>query len=223
MGSGSTTQETQIPQFVQDASQANIDRANQVAQIGYTPYYGPDVAAFTPMQQASFQNTGQAANAFGMAGGGLLGMEGVPQAQEFAGGQMGYSSAPMFEQALQQFADNRPGQYRAIQNMFVDPMTGQMPGQQPQGYSGGGGPSGGWGGNDRDYSRQGGGGYQGPNMNGDVGYGAGGYSSLGDMFDGGGAGQSGDTFEGGGMLSTAGNMVAKPRERSGSSGMGGGK
>jgi hypothetical protein len=138
MGSGSQTSSTEIPQWVEDAGQANIARANDVAQIGYTPYYGPDVAAFTPMQQAAFQNTGQAANAFGMAGGGLLGMEGVPQAQEFAGGQMGYSSAPMFEQSMQQFAQKNPGQYQAIQNMFIDPMTGQMPGQQPQDVQQGG-------------------------------------------------------------------------------------
>lgn len=231
MGSGSQTQSTKLPQWVTQAGQDNIARARDVEQIGYTPYYGPDVAAFTPMQQAAFQNTGQAANAFGMAGGGLLGMEGVPQAQEFAGGQMGYSSAPMFEEAMQQFAQNRPGQYQAINDMFINPMTGQMQGGQ-QGYSGASGGSGmanllrGSGGSDRDYSRPysgGGGGFQGPNLNGDVGYGAGGYSSFSDMFDGGGAGRSGDTFQGGGALSTAANVVASPRERSASSGMGGGK
>lgn len=137
-GGGSTESKTEVPKYITQASQANIGRARDVERIGYTPYYGPDVAAFTPMQQASFQNTGQAANAFGMAGGGLLGMEGVPQAQEFAGGQMGYSSAPLFQQSVDQLAARNPEQYRAISDLFV----GQGQATQPmtvQGNSGMGG------------------------------------------------------------------------------------
>ena len=91
MGSGSTTTQTEIPAFLEDAAKRNLARGSDVADLGYVPYFGPDVAAFTPMQQASFQNTGQAANAFGMAGGGLTGMEGMPQAQQFAGGVSGYA------------------------------------------------------------------------------------------------------------------------------------
>ena len=98
--SGSTQTKTEIPKWLEDASRGNLAMGNDVANIGYVPYYGPDVAAFTPMQQASFQNTGQAANAFGMAGGGLTGMEGMPQAQQFAGGVSGYSSAPMFAETM---------------------------------------------------------------------------------------------------------------------------
>jgi hypothetical protein len=173
---------------------------NQVAGLGYVPYYGPDVAAFTPMQQASFQNTGQAANAFGMAGGGMTGMEGMPQAQQFAGGVSGYSSAPMFQETMAALEANNPGQFAAIQNMFINPQTGaggmqpQMPMQQsaPQQSSGGGG---------------GGGGYR-PMMPGGNGGGSiGGYTSIGDMFNGGGAGASGDKYSGGGRLSALGNVI----------------
>ena len=196
MGGGSTESKTEIPAWLENAARENIAMGNDVAGVGYTPYYGPDVAAFTPMQQAAFQNTGQAANAFGMAGGGLRGMEGMPQAQQFAGGISGYSSAPMFEQTMAALEANNPGQMAAIRNMFINPQTG-VGGYQQQiaalaqqakqaeqavnqnrggGYAGGGNA---------------GGGFQGPNPNGAAGYGAGGYTSVGDMFDGGGAGVSG--------------------------------
>ena len=211
MGGGSQTTKTEIPAWLENASRENIAMGNQVAGLGYVPYYGPDVAAFTPMQQATFQNTGQAANAFGMAGGGMTGMEGMPQAQQFAGGVSGYSSAPMFQETMAALEANNPGQFAAIQNMFINPQTGEG-GYQPQvqaqpaapQYSGGGGgggyrpmmPSGNGGGNS----------YQGPNRNGDVGYGSSGYSSIGDMFDGGGAGASGDKYSGAGRVSALGNV-----------------
>ena len=93
---------------------------------------GPDVAAFTPMQQAAFANTGQAANAFGVAGGGMTGMEGMPQAQQFDGGVSGYSSYPIYEQARQALQQVNPDQYAAIEGMF------NQLGNQPAGSSKGG-------------------------------------------------------------------------------------
>jgi hypothetical protein len=199
MGGGSQTNKTEIPAWLENASRENIAMGNQVAGIGYTPYYGPDVAAFTPMQQASFQNTGQAANAFGMAGGGMTGMEGMPQAQQFAGGVSGYSSAPMFQETMAALEANNPGQFAAIQNMFINPQTGaggyqpQVPMQQaPQQYSGGGG---------------GGGGYRPMMPSGNGGGSIGGYTSIGDMFNGGGAGASGDKYSGGGRVSALGNVI----------------
>jgi hypothetical protein len=202
MGSGSTTNKTEIPAWLEDAARGNIAQGQDVAGLGYVPYYGPDVAAFTPMQQASFQNTGQAANAFGMAGGGLTGMEGMPQAQQFAGGVSGYSSAPMYEEALAQLEARNPGQFAAIQNMFINPQTGQggyqppMPMAQPAAVQYSGGDGGGGGGN------------YGPRPNPSGGGGSiGGYSSIGDMFDGGGAGSSGDQYSGGGRVSALGNVI----------------
>jgi hypothetical protein len=201
MGGGSETNKTEIPQWLEDAARGNIAQGRDVATLGPVPYYGPDVAAFTPMQQASFQNTGQAANAFGMAGGGLTGMEGMPQAQTFAGGVQGYSSAPMYEEALSQLEARNPGQFAAIQNMFINPQTGEggyqppMPMELPPAPHFGGGGGGGGGNN---YQPSGGGGGGGS---------IGGYSSIGDMFNGGGPGQSGDQYSGGGRVSALGNVI----------------
>jgi predicted transcriptional regulator len=202
MGRGSTTNKTEIPAWLEDAARGNIAQGRDVANLGPVPYYGPDVAAFTPMQQASFQNTGQAANAFGMAGGGLTGMEGMPQAQQFAGGVSGYSSAPMYEEALAQLEARNPGQFAAIQNMFINPQTGQggyqpiMPMEQPAAPHFGGGGGGG-----------GGNGYQSSGGGNNGGGSIGGYSSIGDMFDGGGPGASGDQYSGGGRVSALGNVI----------------
>ena len=124
---GSTTTQVEIPQWLEDAARANMARGEHVASIGYTPYYGPDVAALTPMQEAAMANTGQAAGAFGLSGGGMTGTEGMPQAQTFANGVRGYSSAPLYQQSVDALQQNAPGQYEAIRGMFIDPVTGAAP------------------------------------------------------------------------------------------------
>ena len=123
---GSTSSTVTIPQYIEDAARANLAKADEISKIGYTPYYGPDVAAFTPMQQAGFQNTAGMADAFGLAGGGT-GMEGMPAPTTYAGGIQGYSSAPMFEQSMAELEARRPGQYAAINAPFIDPVTGAQP------------------------------------------------------------------------------------------------
>jgi len=121
---GTSTSSTQIPAYLEDAVRENINRARDVSQIGYVPYYGPDVAAFSPMQQQSMQSTGNAASAFGLAPQGFDGTAGIPQAQTFAGGVQGYSSAPLYEQSLDNLFANAPAQYHAMNDMFIDPITG---------------------------------------------------------------------------------------------------
>ncbi len=123
---GSTTSTVTVPKYIEDAAKANLAKAEEISKIGYMPYYGPDVAAFTPMQQAGFQNTAGMADAFGLAGGGT-GMEGMPMPTTYAGGVQGYSSAPMFEQSMAELEARRPGQYAAINAPFIDPVTGAQP------------------------------------------------------------------------------------------------
>lgn len=118
---GSQTTQVTIPAWVREAAQNNLDRADQISQIGYVPYYGPDVAAFQPAQNAAFQNTADAANAFGMQGA----MPNMPEPTTFAPGVQGYSSAPILEAAMNELQVRRPGQYDAITGMFIDPVTGQ--------------------------------------------------------------------------------------------------
>jgi hypothetical protein len=151
---GSNTSSTQIPAWLENAAIENINKGRDVSQIGYTPYYGADVAAFNPMQQQSMQSTGNAASAFGLAPQNFDAMAGMPEAQTFAGGVQGYSSAPLYEQAVSSLAQNRPAQYNAINSMFIDPFTGApaqgnyaaSPTQVSQMFSNGGDMGGGTGG-----------------------------------------------------------------------------
>ena len=123
---GTTTGSVQIPAWLESAARQNMARADDLAQIGYVPYYGPDVAAFSPMQQAAFQNTGDAAAAFGLAAPSDP-MAGMPQSQTFAGGVQGYSSMPLYQQSLDALAAARPGQFAALQAPFINPITGADP------------------------------------------------------------------------------------------------
>ena len=124
---GTTSGSTEIPAWLESAAIENINKARDVSQIGYVPYYGPDVAAFSPMQQQSMQSTGNAASAFGLAPQGFNAMAGMPQAETFAGGVQGYSSAPLYEQSLDKLFANAPAQYRALNQQFIDPFTGARP------------------------------------------------------------------------------------------------
>ena len=124
---GSTTSKTEIPAWLEGAAKENINKARDVSELGYVPYYGPDVAAFSPMQQQSMQSTGNAASAFGLAPQGFDAMAGMPQAETFAGGVQGYSSAPLYQESIDQLQANRPAQYKAMTDMFIDPVTGAPP------------------------------------------------------------------------------------------------
>jgi hypothetical protein len=126
---GSTSSTVTIPQYIEDAAKANLAKAEEISKIGYTPYYGPDVAAFTPMQQAGFRNTAGMAGAFGLASPSSQEdiMGGMPAPTTYAGGVQGYSSAPMFEQSMAELEARRPGQYAAINAPFIDPVTGAQP------------------------------------------------------------------------------------------------
>ena len=123
---GSTTSSVTVPEYIEAAAQRNLNKAERISQIGYTPYYGPDVAGFTPMQQAGFQNIADTAGAFGMAAPTSQQdiMGGMGPATTYAGGVQGYSSAPIYEQALQTLGERRPGQKAYIDSFFIDPYSG---------------------------------------------------------------------------------------------------
>lgn len=123
---GSQTTQVTIPPWLEQAAQRNIAKAEDISQTGFVPYMGPDVAAFTPMQQAAFQNTGLAAQAFGLAAPADP-MAGMPQAYDF-GGMSAYSSYPLYSQSLANLQAVAPGQFAALQAPFINSQTGAAPG-----------------------------------------------------------------------------------------------
>ena len=117
---GSETQKTEIPEWAESAMKQNLRRAADAQQIGYTPYMGPDVAAFNPTQQAAMQSNIQAAQAFGLAPQGMTAGQGMPAPTTYAGGMQGYSGMPLYEQALAEVQARSPEQARAYENLFVN-------------------------------------------------------------------------------------------------------
>lgn len=105
---GTTTQAQSIPQYVQDASKENLAQAKIAGQIGYMPYYGPEVAGLSPQQEMAMQNTFNAQQAFGMVPQGAQFSTGLPQPTQYAGGVSGYGSGSLFDQALAELKARQP-------------------------------------------------------------------------------------------------------------------
>jgi len=114
---GSKTTETTIPDWIKDPAIRNLQRAEDVQRIEYMPYYGADVAAFTPTQNAAFDANIGAAESFGLlAPNTLTATSGMPTPTDFEG-FTGYSSQPMYESALAELKANQPdavAQYDAL-------------------------------------------------------------------------------------------------------------
>jgi hypothetical protein len=209
---GKTTTEVKIPDWLESAARSNIGRAENVAGLGYTPYYGPDVAAMTPMQTAAGQGINTAAGAFGLGTTDLS--MGMPAPQTFAGGVQGYSSGGLYDQSLAELQRRAPGQYNAMTGMFINPQTGAAPlsfGSSVPAMPPMAAPSPvvapvapvERGGGERAPLAFGGGGSSAPAA-------AGGFTSIRDMFDGGGAGRSGATFSGGPLSGAANRAGISP-------------
>jgi hypothetical protein len=122
---GQSTTKVEIPEWLESAAQENLAKAGELSKIGYTPYYGPSVAAMTPMMQQSMAGTNQAAQAFGMSGG-VNPNAGMQQAQNY-GGVQAYGSGDMYDQILLELETRRPGQFSAMNAPFINPVTGAQP------------------------------------------------------------------------------------------------
>jgi len=141
MGSSSSS-ETQtatqtIPPEVTAANQAMLARGQKLAELGYIPYMGVDVAGINPAERAAMENVGQMASAFGLAAPAAVDI-GMPEVT--VGGMTGYSGFPLYEGALERFRETRPDQYEAYaEALGYDPLTGEKVAPPAPVYSGGGG------------------------------------------------------------------------------------
>jgi len=115
---GGQTARTEIPEWAESATKRNLARSEEVQKIGYMPYYGIDIAGFTPTQQAAMANNLAAASAFGMAAPSDP-MAGMPQAQPIGGGMSGYSSGDLFDQAVAEFERRKPAYAKEYNELFA--------------------------------------------------------------------------------------------------------
>jgi hypothetical protein len=160
MSFGSSSQESksssQLPEWYVPYAKESLKRGQQIANQGYTPYMGADVAAFNPQQisgmqgaadwNAAFNTPGQAAPSVAAS---------LPQAQNFGNGMQGYSSYGGYMDQLENLKKKYPGMFRMIQAQAINPVTGQQggfPPSAPKDPYGGGGSGGGSDGGRRDSS-----------------------------------------------------------------------
>jgi hypothetical protein len=115
MGGGSKSTSVSVPAWLEDAGRSALARSEAVSRIPYAPYYGPDVAAMTPMQVAAMRGTNQMAEAFGSPTADVT--AGMPTAQDY-GGMSAYSAGPMYDAALAELQRRQPGTYDAIMAQF---------------------------------------------------------------------------------------------------------
>ena len=114
--SGSESTETSLPEWLRGPAERNLGRAEDVQRLGYMPYRGPEVAAFSPNQLAAMQNNNDAARAFGFAAPGGA-SEGMPTPELYAGGIKAYDSNAIYDQALadtQAYQPETVDQYNAL-------------------------------------------------------------------------------------------------------------
>ena len=122
MGKGGSSTSVQIPEWLETAAKRNLGQADKISRVGPVPLsYGPTAAAFTDSQIAGFNNNANTASAFGLNAPGAYSM-GTPT--EYANGVRAYSAAPLYNQTMDAFAAERPGQKSYIDSFFIDPFTG---------------------------------------------------------------------------------------------------
>lgn len=124
-GSSNTSSSVKVPAWISSAAQDMLKQAQGNAQVGYTPYYGADVAAMTPAQIAAMTGTNSAASAFGLPTVDVT--AGMPAATDY-NGMSAYSSGSGYDAALAELKARFPAQFEAIMSQFIDPVTGMIAG-----------------------------------------------------------------------------------------------
>lgn len=124
---GSTESKTknEPPAWWSKAAQEALAQAEKASKIGYVPYMGPDVAALNPQMIQGMQQAADWSAAFDTPGVAAPSVAAsIPAPTDFGGGIQGYSSYPMFQDALAAFEKAYPGQAAYIRSFFVNPQTG---------------------------------------------------------------------------------------------------
>ena len=147
---GSNTSAQSIPDWVQNPAQDNLARAKLAGEIGYMPYYGPEVAGLSPMQQQGMQRTQDALAAYGMAPQGSQYQSSLPE-QITMGGVSGYGSGNLFDAAVAELGRRDP-EMAARYASAMAPIVRPPPPPAPVGILGNVGGGDGFGGGDYNYS-----------------------------------------------------------------------
>ena len=118
-GKNTETTERDIPSWLKDPAVRNLQRAEDVQRIEYMPYRGAEIAAFNDTQNLAMNNNLQTAKAFGLmdASSTMKAEDNMPTPTTYDNGMKGYSSMPLYDQALAETRKQQPGamaQYDAL-------------------------------------------------------------------------------------------------------------
>jgi hypothetical protein len=102
---GSSTQK--LPGYLKDFQKRNIARGENLADIGYMPYTGPEIAAVNQWEEVANLNQNQMSGAFNMGTVPGSVASRMPETVS-AGGVEGYSSFPVFQQAVEELRNVAP-------------------------------------------------------------------------------------------------------------------
>jgi len=127
-GKETTTEETTIPDWLKQPAIRNLQRAEDVQRIEYMPYRGAEIAAFNDVQNLAMNNNLNTARAFGLLdpSSTLTAESQMPTPTEFAGGFKGYSSMPLYDQALAETRKAQPDAVAQYEALFGAPAMAQL-------------------------------------------------------------------------------------------------
>ena len=122
MGGSSKTVSKEKPPHIVQAEKDALAMTNYLAKLGYMPRTGVQIAGLTDRQIDSMKGTNSGLEAFGLPTSNV--MANIPQTTTSASGIEGYTTTSGLDEMLAKMQAERPAQYEAITNMFIDPVSG---------------------------------------------------------------------------------------------------
>ena len=123
--SGTRTTTNKKPEHIVQAEKDALAMTNYLSKLGYTPRTGVQIAGITDGTLDSMRGTNQALEAFGLPTSDV--MSNIPQTTTSQSGIEGYTTTAGLDELIATMQRDRPAQYQAIEDMFIDPVTGDDP------------------------------------------------------------------------------------------------
>ncbi len=138
-GKNTTETEKDLPDWLKQPAIRNMQRAEDVQRIEYMPYRGAEIAAFNDTQNLAMNNNLATAKAFGLldASSTMKAEDMMPAPTTFDGGFKGYSSMPLYDQALAETKKQQPGAIAQYEALFGAPAIAQLNASRSGGGGGG--------------------------------------------------------------------------------------
>jgi hypothetical protein len=123
--SGSESTQASVPKYIEDASKDAIGLAQGRNKLGFAPFYGPEVAAFNPMQMQAMEGSNLMAQSLGLP----TQQQQMPAPTDFGGGILGHSSQPLYQNNMDMFQKANPDLFAALRALTgggMDPQGAQQ-------------------------------------------------------------------------------------------------